>query len=93
MLEIHGGDVSVNMASGDTDALDSNGSLFITGGTVNITAQSAFDYVANASMTGGTVIVNGEQVSEITASMMGGGMGGSQGGMSGGSMGGRGGMR
>ena len=93
VLEINGGDVSVNMASGDTDALDSNGSLFITGGTVNITAQSAFDYVANASMTGGTVIVNGQQVSEITASMMGGGMGGPQGGMSGGSMGGRGGMR
>ena len=93
VLEINGGDVSVNMASGDTDALDSNGSLFITGGTVNITAQSAFDYVANASMTGGTVTVNGQQVSEITASMMGGGMGGSQGGMSGGSMGGRGGVR
>ena len=93
VLEINGGDISVNMASGDTDALDSNGSLFITGGTVNITAQSAFDYVANASMTGGTVTVNGQQVSEITASMMGGGMGGPQGGMSGGSMGGRGGMR
>ena len=93
VLEINGGDVSVNMASGDTDALDSNGSLFITGGTVNITAQSAFDYVANASMTGGTVTVNGQQVSEITASMMGGGMGGPQGGMSGGSMGGRGGVR
>ncbi len=94
VLEINGGDVSVNMASGDTDALDSNGSLFITGGTVNINAQSAFDYIANAAMTGGTVTVNGEQVSEITASMMGGGMmGGPQGGMSGGSMGGRGGMR
>ena len=93
VLEINGGDVSVNMASGDTDALDSNGSLFITGGTVNITAQSAFDYVANASMTGGSVTVNGQHVSEITASMMGGGMGGPQGGMSGGSMGGRGGMR
>ena len=44
-------------------------------------------------MTGDTVTVNGQQVSEITASMMGGGMGGPQGGMSGGSMGGRGGMR
>ena len=93
VLEINGGDVSVNMASGDTDALDSNGSLFITGGTVNITAQSAFDYVANASMTGGTVTVNGQQITELTNSMMGGGMGGPQGGMSGGSMGGRGGMR
>ena len=93
VLEINGGNVSVNMASGDTDAFDSNGSLFITGGTVNINAQSAFDYVANASMTGGTVTVNGEQVSDITASMMGGGMGGPQGGMSGGGMGSRGGMR
>jgi len=93
VLEINGGDVSVNMASGDTDALDSNGSLFITGGTVNINAQSAFDYVANASMTGGTVTVNGQQITELTNSMMGGGMGGQQGGMSGGSMGGRGGMR
>ena len=44
-------------------------------------------------MTGGTVTVNGEQVSDITASMMGGGMGGPQGGMSGGGMGSRGGMR
>ena len=93
VLEINGGDISVNMASGDTDALDSNGSLFITGGTVNITAQSAFDYVANASMTGGTVTVNGQQITELTNSMMGGGMAGPQGGMSGGSMGGRGGMR
>ena len=93
VLEINGGDVSVNMASGDTDALDSNGSLFITGGTININAQSAFDYVANASMTGGTVTVNGQQITELTNSMMGGGMGGPQGGMSGGSMGGRGGMR
>ena len=92
-IQINGGNVSVNMASGDTDAFDSNGSLFITGGTVNINAQSAFDYVANASMTGGTVTVNGEQVSDITASMMGGGMGGPQGGMSGGGMGSRGGMR
>lgn len=88
VLEINGGDLTVNMAQGDTDALDSNGSLFITGGTVNITGQSAFDYDAHASMTGGTVTVNGQQVTEITASMMGGGMGGPQGGMGGGPQGG-----
>ena len=101
VLEINGGNVSINMASGDTDALDSNGSLFITGGTIDITAQSAFDYVATAAMTGGSVTVNGQQVTEITASMMGGGMmggmGGRQGGMSGsassGAMGPQGGMR
>lgn len=99
VLEINGGDLTVNMAQGDTDALDSNGSLFITGGTVTITGQSAFDYIAYASMTGGTVTVNGQQVTEITASMMGGGMGpgmgsqqggmgGPQGGMGGGPQGG-----
>ena len=95
VLEINGGDTSVAMASGDTDALDSNGSLFITGGTVDITAQFAFDFVSTASKTGGTVIVNGEEVDEITESMMmggfGGGMGGPQGSM--GSMDSRGGMR
>lgn len=80
VLEINGGDVTINMAQGDTDALDSNGSLFITGGTLDINAQSAFDYVATAAMTGGTVTVNGQQVTEITASMMGGGMMGGMGG-------------
>ena len=90
-LEINGGKVTVNMGSGDTDALDSNGSLFINGGTVDITAQSAFDYDGQGALNGGTVTVNGEQVTEMTNSMMGrggggGGMGGSQGGH--GSMGG-----
>ena len=93
VLEINGGNVYIEMAQGDTDALDSNGSLFITGGTVDINAQFAVDYVATASLTGGTVTVNGEQVTEITESMMmGGGMGGMQGDQQGGQQGGMGGM-
>ena len=46
--------------------------------TVDISAQFAFDFDYGAEMTGGTVYVNGEQVYEITESMMGGqgGMGG-----------------
>ena len=43
-IEINGGDITVDMGAGDTDALDSNGYLYITGGVVNINAQSPFDY-------------------------------------------------
>ena len=77
-LEINGGDITVNMAQGDTDALDSNGSLVINGGTVKINAQFAFDFATKGELNGGTVTVNGEQVTQITESMMGGqgGMGG-----------------
>ena len=78
-LEINGGKVSVNMGSGDTDALDANGDLVINGGTVDITAQSAFDYDGKGELNGGTVTVNGQQVTELTNSMMGGGGQGGQG--------------
>ncbi len=85
VLEINGGNLAISMAQGDTDALDSNGYLYINGGTVDISAQFAFDYDLGAQMTGGTVYVNGEQVYEITESMMMGGgmMGGPGGGMGG----------
>ncbi|MBQ3338657.1 MAG: carbohydrate-binding domain-containing protein [Atopobiaceae bacterium] len=84
VLEINGGDLAISMAQGDTDALDSNGYLYINGGTVDISAQFAFDFDYGAEMTGGTVYVNGEQVYEITESMMMGGPGGGMGGPGGG---------
>ena len=85
VLEINGGNLAISMAQGDTDALDSNGYLYINGGTVDINAQFAFDFEYGAEMTGGTVYVNGEQVYEITESMMMGGPGGGMGpGMGGG---------
>ena len=80
-IEIAGGQLAIEMGSGDTDALDSNGNLVVSGGTIDITAQFAFDFDGQASFTGGTITVNGEQVSEIANSMMGGGMGGPMGGM------------
>ncbi len=84
-IEITGGDISIAMAQGDTDALDSNGSILVSGGTIDITAQFAFDFVSGAQHTGGTITVNGETVDEITESMMvGGGMMGGQGQMQGG---------
>ena len=84
-IEINGGNITVEMGAGDTDALDSNGYLYINGGVVNISAQSAFDYDMGGEITGGEVYVNGSQVTELYNSMMGGGMmGGGPGGMGGG---------
>ena len=74
-LEVTGGNLTVNMGSGDTDALDSNGNLIVSGGSIDINAQFAFDYDGTASFTGGTINVNGEQVSVFSNTMMGGGMG------------------
>ena len=75
-IEINGGSVTIDMGTGDTDAVDSNGNLTITGGTLNITAQLPFDYDGPLTYTGGTIIVNGETINEITNQFMGGGMGG-----------------
>ncbi len=87
VIEINGGNLTIDMGSGDTDALDANGNLYINGGTIDITAQFAFDFDGEAKLTGGTVTVNGEEVTEITSSMMmGGGMGGPGGQMQGGEM-------
>ena len=83
-IEINGGDITIAMGSGDTDAIDSNGDLVITGGRIDITAQSPFDYDGNLTHTGGTIIVNGTETANISNQMMGGGMMGGQGGQQGG---------
>ena len=74
-IEINGGDITVNMGQGDTDALDSNGNIFINGGTITISAQSPFDYDGQGAINGGTVTVNGSAVTQMSNQMMG-GMGG-----------------
>ncbi len=92
-IEITGGELTIQMGQGDTDAVDTNGDLIISGGQIDITAQFAFDFEeGTATWTGGTIYVNGEEITEITSSMMGGpgGMGGMMGGGPGG-MGGPGG--
>ena len=71
-IEINGGSVTVTMASGDTDGIDSNGDIVINGGTVNVTGGSAFDCDGTAEYTGGTIIVNGEKLSYIPTQSMGG---------------------
>ena len=72
IIEISGGDITINMGQGDTDAVDSNGDLVITGGTLNINAQSPFDYDGNCSWTGGTITVNGSEITSISNQIMGG---------------------
>ena len=75
-IDIKGGSITIKMASGDTDALDSNGGLYISGGTIDITAQSPFDFDGAGALTGGTVTVNGSEVTQLTNQMMGGPGGG-----------------
>lgn len=87
-VEINGGNVTVNMGQGDTDGIDSNGALTITGGTIEVNAQSPFDYDGTLTFTGGKVIVNGQETTDITNQMMGGGMMGGPGGGFGGGPGG-----
>lgn len=74
-VEINGGSITIDMGQGDTDAIDANGNLYINGGTINITAQSPFDYDNEGKLNGGSVTVNGNKVTELTNQMMGGGMG------------------
>ena len=88
-VEINGGNLTIVMGQGDTDGIDANGNIIVNGGTINVTAQmSSFDYDGTAEFNGGTIIINGSEVSEIPQSMMGGGPGGF-----GGKMGGKNGFR
>ncbi|NQL83632.1 carbohydrate-binding domain-containing protein [Streptococcus suis] len=66
-IKVTGGDLKVAVGSGDTDAFDANGDIYISGGTIDVTAQSAFDFDGTAELRGGTVTVNGEQITQITA--------------------------
>ncbi|MBQ6914327.1 MAG: carbohydrate-binding domain-containing protein [Kiritimatiellae bacterium] len=74
-VEFNGGTTTIVMGAGDTDGVDSNGNIIINGGVIDVTGQSAFDYDGAAQVNGGTILVNGTQVSSIPNQMMGGGFG------------------
>ena len=61
-IEITGGDLTMSIGPGDTDGIDSNGDLIITGGCFDISAESPFDWDGELTCTGGTFTVNGEEV-------------------------------
>ncbi len=81
-FEINDGTVTINMGQGDTDGVDSNGNIYVNGGTLDISGQSTFDYDGTAQYNGGTIIENGTETNTITNQFLGGGgMGGGPGGM------------
>ncbi len=73
VIEINDGNINIVMGSGDTDGIDSNGNLYVNGGTIDITGQSAFDYDGVGQYNGGTIIVNGVETNQLSNQMMGGG--------------------
>ena len=79
-IEFNGGTITLEVGSGDTDAVDSNGDLYINGGYITVTANSAFDFDGTGELNGGTVIVNGTELTELTNQQMGGGFPGNKGG-------------
>ena len=71
VVEINGGNIKITMAAGDTDGIDSNGDIIINGGYIDITGQSTCDYDGTATFNGGTLILNGEEATEIPNQFMG----------------------
>lgn len=82
-LVINGGNIKITMGQGDTDGIDSNGDIYINGGTIDITGQSTIDYDGTAVKNGGTLIINGVTTDTIPNQIMGGRGGGMQGGRNG----------
>ena len=79
---MNGGNLTVEVGQGDTDPIDSNGNITVTGGTIKMIGQTGFDFDGTATYTGGDIYLNGEKQTEIVNSMPGGGgpNGGPQGG-------------
>ena len=63
-IEITGGSVTVTMDGENSDALDSNADMIISGGTVSVTG-AGIDWDGGLSFTDGTVIIDGETVTGI----------------------------
>ena len=82
-FEMNGGEVTIVMGAGDTDGVDSNGNIYINGGTIDISGQSTFDYDGTAEYNGGSIIENGTETNTITNQFMGGPGGGPGGDMGG----------
>ena len=70
---MNGGNLTVEVGQGDTDPIDSNGNVTVTGGTIKMTGQTGFDFDGTATYTGGDIYLNGEKQTEIVNSIPGGG--------------------
>ena len=68
-IEFNGGTITIVMGQGDTDAVDSNGNIYVNGGVLDITAPtSSFDCTGTAEHNGGTITINGSQADSIPLS-------------------------
>ena len=77
VIEVNGGTINVEVRGGDVDGFDSNGNIIINGGTINVVCPTQapsgpFDSMGTAQLNGGTVTVNGQVITEIIESKMGG---------------------
>lgn len=70
---MNGGNLTVEVGQGDTDPIDSNGNITVTGGTIKMAGQTGFDFDGTAIYTGGDIYFNGEKQTEIVNSIPGGG--------------------
>lgn len=68
-----GGNLTVEVGQGDTDPIDSNGNITVTGGTIKMIGQTGFDFDGTATYTGGDIYLNGKKQTAIVNSMPGGG--------------------
>ena len=68
-----GGNLTVEVGQGDTDPIDSNGNITVTGGSIKMIGQTGFDFDGTATYTGGDIYINGEKQTDIVNSMPGGG--------------------
>ena len=59
MITINGGNAEIRTPSGDTDAIDSNGSFLMTGGTVLVLGGAQMGGMAGSVDTDGTITVTG----------------------------------
>ena len=82
-IEINGGEITVVAGPGDTDCLDSNGTITVNGGSLDLSGTSTFDADRGAVYNGGTIKINGTVVNSIPTQMMGGRGGRGEGGFGG----------
>lgn len=72
VVEINGGVINIDMASGDTDGIDSNGDFTMNGGEVNVDGgMAAFDVDGDIVFNAGNVNVDGVAQTEIVTQQIG----------------------
>ena len=64
-IEIHGGNITINMGDGETYGIDSSDYVTITGGKISVDAKNPFNYTGKATYTGGTIKINGRRADKI----------------------------